>query len=371
MRRSVILLWVAGCGFTVQGGTAIDASNDAGPMLDAYVPDTQLADAFAFDVNVDLCFGGSGAYQICLPTMPSAPLTLSGTINTTTCAGGFVLAPSVTAPNLCVVSGTMVSANGTVRVIGDRPLAIVATQDLTIAIGATLDASSVSGGTRGAGANVGMCQAGTPAGGDGGGGGGGAGGSFKTRGGAGGGGMSSSGGASGGTVSSPFVRAGCRGQTGGGTKPGPGGDSGGSIYLVAGGTLQIDGRINASGAGGRGATGSKSGGGGGGSGGMITLHGTSIAVGTGARVWANGGGGGGGGSSNSAGANGSEASDPGDGGAGGVGDGDGGVGAFAVRSGDPGTSGGKGGGGGGGGGGVIENLSGGSISSGVFSPPAT
>lgn len=362
---------LAGCGFSVQGGTAIDAGHDAGPMLDVYVPDVQLVDAFAFDVNVNLCFGGSGAYQICLPSMPTSPLTVSGTINTTLCTGGFIYAPGVTAPDLCVMSGVNITASGTVRVVGARPLAIVATQDLTIGGSTTLDASSVAGGTSGAGANLGMCQAGTAPGGDGGGGGGGAGGSFRSRGGAGGTGMGSSGGVSGGTVPAPTVRAGCRGQGGGGTTPGPGGDSGGSIYLVAGGRLQIDGRINASGAGGRGATGGKSGGGGGGSGGMITLHGTPIAVGTGARLWANGGGGGGGGSSSSAGTTGGQAAEPTSGGAGGTGDGTGGGGAYQVRDGDPGTSGGKGGGGGGGGAGLIENLLGGSIASGTFSPPAT
>lgn len=372
MRRTLIAVGLAGCGFTVQpAGTAFDGLDDAGPMLDAHVPDAQLTDAFAFDVNTSLCFGGTGAFQVCLNAMPPPTLTLSGTINTTTCAGGLVYAPGVTEPNLCVMSGVNVTATGTVRVVGARPLAIVATQDLTIGSGATFDASSVAGGTSGAGANLGTCQVGSPPGGNSGGGGGGAGGSFKTRGGAGGGAMGSSGGTSGGTGSAPMVRGGCRGQSGGGTAPGPGADSGGSIYLAAGGRLQIDGRINVSGAGGRGATGSKSGGGGGGTGGMITLHGAPIAIGSGARLWANGGGGGGGGSSNSAGTNGGEAQDPGSGGAPGSGDGAGGVGAFQLRDGAMGTSGGKGGGGGGGGAGVIENLTGGSLPSGTFSPPAS
>lgn len=372
MRRSLIAVGLAGCGFAVQDGVAIDdAPHDAGPLLDAYEPDAQLVDAFSFDVNVNLCFGGSGAFQICLPSMPPATLQLSGTIDTASCAGGFVLAPGGTAPNLCVMAGVDVTASGFVRVVGARPLAIVAMDDLTIGGGATLDASSVAGGTRGAGSNLGMCQAGTAPGGDAGGGGGGAGGSFQTRGGVGGTGMGGSGGVSGAAVTASAVRGGCRGQAGGGTTPGSGGDSGGSIYLVAGGRLQIDGRINVTGAGGRGATGSKSGGGGGGSGGMITLHGTPIVVGINARLWANGGGGGGGGSSNSAGTNGGQAADPSTGGAGGAGDGDGGGGANQVRDGAPGTSGGKGGGGGGGGAGVIENLTGGSISSGTFSPPAS
>jgi len=362
-RLFVVVL--AGCGFSAgPSGTAIDASGDGGSI------DARLDDAFAFDVNVDLCYSGSGGYRVCLPSMPTSSLVLAGTIDTTPCTGGFVLAPGASLPDLCVMSGTTVTATGAVRVIGARPLAIVATQDLTIGSGATLDASSIVGGTRGAGANLGTCNAGSPPGGSSGGGGGGAGGSFQSRGGAGGGGMGTAGGTSGVTVTTAFVRGGCRGQPGGGATPGSGGDSGGSIYLVAGARLQIDGQLNASGAGGGGATGSKSGGGGGGSGGMITLYGSPIVIGSGARIWANGGGGGGGGSSSSAGTSGGQAVAPGGGGSAGSGDGAGGVGAAQVMSGAPGMQGAKGGGGGGGGVGVIENVTGGLLAPGTFSPPA-
>ena len=367
VRRGLFALSLAGCGFTVGPGSSIDAAVDDVP---GDATDAPLVDALSFDVNVDLCYGPMNAYRICLPAMPSSPLTLSGTIDTTACAGGFVLAIGSGSPDLCVISGTTVTASSTVRITGGRPLAVVATQDLTIESGATLDASSVAGGLRGPGSNNTTCNTGQPGGSGSGGGGGGAGGSFQSRGGAGGAGMGSTGGTSGLPVFATSLRGGCRGSTGGGASPGPGGDSGGAIYLVAGGRLQVDGRINASGAGGRGA-GSKSGGGGGGSGGMIALHGGTIAIASGARLWANGGGGGGGGTSNAGGSNGGQSTDPATGGPSGAGDGDGGVGAVQINSGGPGTSGGKGGGGGGGGVGVIENLTGGNLSPGTFSPPAS
>ncbi|MBA3454796.1 MAG: hypothetical protein H0T42_17040 [Deltaproteobacteria bacterium] len=369
MRRSLIALGLAGCGFTVHpSGSAIDAAGDGGAS-DA--PDAPLIDALSFDVDVDLCFGGSGGYRVCLPTMPTQPRVLTGTIDTTACAGGFVLAPGVSAPDLCVLSGTDVSANGVVRVIGARPLAIVGIGNVTIGSTVTLDASSVAGGSRGAGANNPTCNSGGVAVTSESGGGGGAGGSFQSRGGAGGDGMGANGGTAGLTVIAGSVRGGCRGGAGGGAAPGAGGDSGGAIYLVAGNRLQIDGRINVSGAGGQGAPGGKSGGGGGGSGGMIALHGAQIAIASGAQLWANGGGGGGGGGPSSPGSDGGQASDPGSGGAPGSGDGAGGVGAIQLDGGGPGTPGGKGGGGGGGGVGVIENVAGGSLAPGTFSPPAS
>ncbi len=362
---------LAGCGFSATTGAAIDASDGAPMVIDAPT-DAGIFDAVTFDVDPTLCIGPNNSFLVCLPPPgPIAQLTLSGTIDTTMCTAGFLLSiGGGGAPDLCVVSGTNITASGTVRVTGSNPLAIVATQNITIPSGATIDVSSVVGGSTGAGANTGSCSPGSAATGNSGGGGGGAGGTFQTLGGRGGAGQSTVGGGLGTIVTASFVRGGCRGGNGAGSSPGIGGSSGGAVYLAARLLLQIDGRINATGAGGRGATGSKSGGGGGGSGGMIALHGAQIVIGSGARIWANGGGGGGGGSSNSAGTNGDQAPDPGGGGAGGSGDGAGGVGAYGINGGAAGTQGGKGGGGGGGGGGVVDNVTGSSLAPGEISPPA-
>ncbi|MDB4964028.1 MAG: hypothetical protein JWP01_4027 [Myxococcales bacterium] len=366
----LVIVGTSGCGFTTPVGTGIDAGDVADGMTDAPEVDAPLADAFSFDVNPTLCYGGPGAFQLCLPAAPTAPLTLSGTIDTSVCANGIVVSPSVTAPDVCVIAGATVTVPGMVRVIGMRPLAVVASGTMTIA--GTIDVSSVRGGQRGAGANHPCAMASAPGTAGNGDGGGGSGGSFQTRGGLGGGG---GGGGVGGSIppapaTSPFVRGGCRGRGGGGSGGGSG-DSGGAVYLVAAGALDLSGTINASGAGGAGSTGPRGGGGGGGSGGMIALYGAPLTVRPTASVFANGGGGGGGGGPNFIGGNGGQSSASNVAGPAGTGDGTGGLGSLMLGNGGGGSQGGKGGGGGGGGAGVIENLTGGAISSGTFSPPAS
>jgi hypothetical protein len=144
------------------------------------------------------------------------------------------------------------------------------------------------------------CQtAGTaPAPGENGSGGGGAGGSFGGTGGNGGSSQSVDGALSGG-IAGPAVlpptlpRGGCDGQVGALTGPtsvvGKYGRGGGAVYLIAKGSIAIDGIINASGEGAPGALGTASGAGGGGSGGMIGLDAPNIQLNS--TLFANGGGG--------------------------------------------------------------------------------
>jgi hypothetical protein len=180
---------------------------------------------------------------------------------------------------------------------------------------------------------------------------------------------------------SKILRGGCPGGKGGigtGTTRTLGGPGGGAIYLVARGTLTINGAIDASGAGGNGGSSTKAGGGGGGSGGMIVIHAGTIALGANGAVAANGGGGGGGGG---VAAGGSDGDDPignfplmvASGGQfammGAVRGGDGAAGATPAKEGS--DSAGGGGGGGGGGLGQIRVLKGGTIPAGQVSPTPT
>ena len=195
----------------------------------------------------------------------------------------------------------------TVLAVGSRPLALVATSQLTVT--GLLDVAS-HGSTRGAGSQSIECKPflripanGGPPGDTGGGGG--AGGSFMSRGGDGG--SGDAGNHQNGLAADPILgvpmrlRGGCAGQPGGGLAgTGGGGAGGGAVYLLSGGELTIMGSINASGSSGLGGVngGDESphgGGGGGGSGGLIVLYGaSSIATSTTTTLVANGGGGGGG-----------------------------------------------------------------------------
>jgi hypothetical protein len=97
------------------------------------------------------------------------------------------------------------------------------------------------------------------------------------------------------------------GGSGGGSAvlgSGLGGAGGGALQIGAGGTLHVNGTIDAAGCGGRLGGGNANGGGGGGAGGMIVLEGATIAIG--GKVVANGGGGASGSSSTLGGAAGSE-----------------------------------------------------------------
>ncbi len=357
------------------------------------------------------CLGGHLLGSVCLSTAPAGPVTLTavaGPINSGAVASGGCteMVPQAGGPALCVIAGTTIDIPAAVTIrafavsqnaadTGTHPLVLVATDSITIE--GTIDVAShvndtLAGGipALGAGARTAVgCAAtgldgtmGKPVGGssnDSYGGGGGAGGSYGSLGGAGGSGGNNNNIGHGnpvlGTVPNLLV-GGCPGGTGGtgdgGLGAGAGGNGGGAVYLLAGKSITITGKINASGAGG-GAGGpgnfSSGGGGGGGSGGMIGFEAPSVAIMTGAAVYANGGGGASGSGQNQ-GDSGSPGVDPtgpataAGGGTGKDGGGGGGAGAVSAGTGAAGTKGGGNntaqecaGGGGGGGTGVIHIFS--------------
>lgn len=200
------------------------------------------------------------------------------------------------------------------RGTGDRPVAIIATQ--SVSISGFLDVGSYADvGSPGAGAGRGCSmpalagQSGTGSSPNGGGGG--AGGSFQGAGGAGGAGERPDAVALGGPAgeAQPFgLRGGCGGAVGGasavtGSGVGEAGFSGGGVYIVAPTITFEDGpRILAGGSGGLPGGAEAGGGGGGGSGGAIVFESSQLTVsGELPTICANGGGGGGGGSGNLAG----------------------------------------------------------------------
>ncbi len=377
--RAWFLVVLGGCSFQAKSGlVGGDASRgEAGPVIgDGPVTgdgpitgDARMIDARPADAPPGC--DGAGAYTVCLTSQPTQPLTIVDMlINTDDCIDGQKVSPGNGAPMLCVLAGTNVMLGGLVRGEGSLPLALLATGNLSLPSGATLDVSSSIFNGPGAAANGPGCvrKNGTNnmMGGSGG-----AGGSFGTQGGNGGNGASS-GGVAAGVIAPAFLRGGCPGGNGGGGMGmgGGGGDGGGAVYVLARGSLDIAGNINASGGAGHAPGTNKNGGGAGGSGGMIALWAGTLNV-TG-ELYANGGGGAGG-SEQQVGQNGGESGGPtsvAQGGGGGGNTGDGGDGAISTQPGANGTNGSKGGGGGGGGVGVIRSVSGQSIG-GMLSPPAS
>jgi hypothetical protein len=327
---------------------AIDASIDA--------PSDAPPDA------AQLCFGTF--LNICLQSPPSAPLqidvpasidTLSSMLCATVTSGG----------DFCVLTGTTITINATLRGTGSRPLVLIARDSLSINPSGSIDVGSHRGANPETGANsepIG-CFTGTVPGTRAGG----AGGSFTGAGGNGGdGGNGGNGGQRGNTVAPATVlRGGCAGQDGDGTNRGVRGHGGGAVLLIAP-SIDHSGAINAAGQGGIAGIDNSSGGGGGGAGGMIVLDATTI-TGNGLLL-ASGGGGGEGSGQNTAGENGADPTgtvaalggndgsnvggNGGNGSAGAAGGG-GGSGANGANGGTPG-----GGGGGGGGAGLIRARTG-------------
>jgi hypothetical protein len=355
--------------------------------------------------------------SVCLSAAPTGPLSLSGatTINAANVPTGSCtqLVPQTGGPALCVLAGTSIdiATGATLRAVGVNPIGSTATGTNplvliamdAITVSGTLDVSSHSGETvggdpaLGAGARTtaGCFATGVdgPAGAGSNGGGGGAGGSFGAVGGAGGNGGNNNQTSHGTPMAAMPPRqlnGGCPGGHGGDgagglISGGSGGNPGGAVYLLAGRSIAIAGKVNASGAGGVGGiegNNSSGGGGGGGAGGLIVLEAPLVTV-TGS-VFANGGGGGAGaGNVGDNSDNGKPGSDPATaltaapGGGGTSGGGNGGAGAAGTTAAAAGNKGGGGapqsaGGGGGGGAGVIRVL-GPSPSSigGTVSPPAT
>ena len=315
-----------------------------------------------------------GGYDVC-GLVPGLNLTFaSDTIFDTDSNGLCKLWPQEAGPDACLVymESMTVTADGSLLLVGDRPLILVSRGD--VELHGPVSVSSVTGERSGAGSN-GACVAPTPSGSSSGGA---AGGSFGGS--AGPGGDDSNG--NGGGISSPqislppHIRGGC---SGGFAAEVFGGASGGGLSISSLTTISNQSEILANGAGGGGghAFSGGSGGGGGGSGGMIRLVAPSVF--NDGVIVAHGGGGGGGArlddSYGTPGEDGNSAAMPAQGGpGGGDGAGDGGNGSgFDDESGwvgfDSSGAGGCGGGGGGGGAGFVVvggNLSGdGLISPGV------
>jgi hypothetical protein len=263
---------------------------------DAAEPDAALDAPMCFGTVVPICF------SVLPTTAVTFPPGLSTVIDTSV--------PAMCSPDhdkadqYCVIAGTSVRLSSTslLRAEGHKPLVLLSTSSIVIEAAAIVDASS-NAGQAGAGADPqSMCKdtAGMEDFS------GGFGGSFGGKGGTG---EPNDGGpkVADDPLSAPpsTLRGGCPGGRGGtrpvaGGIPGAGGRGGGAVALIAGEMIQLDGSINASGAGGigggKGASGAlRSGAGGGGSGGMIVLDAPTIARGANGSLFANGGGGGQGG----------------------------------------------------------------------------
>jgi len=237
-----------------------------------------------------LCFGSF--VRICLSALPTTPVTLSD-VDLDIDTGTSPLCDSRTT-DYCVVAGTSfsIAAGRILHGHGSLPLILVSTTTAAFQLTGDINVSSSHDGIAGTGAAPGsICLAAasppTPAtinsGGFGG-----------SLGGKGGNGEQTDGVAGiAGAAATSFpaaLRGGCPGGAGG--AGGAGGSGGGAVAIIAA-SVQVDGKINASGAGGHAGGIVKSGGGGGGSGGMIVLDAPAI-TGSGS-LFANGGGGGGGG----------------------------------------------------------------------------
>jgi hypothetical protein len=270
----VFLALLPACGFNVPLGS------DGGSGGEGVPPDAQA------------CFGT--IVKVCFTILPVTPLTLPmdnimiDTSSLTMCDQN-----SKQKDDYCVLAGTSVTlaANQSIRGFGTKPLVVVSTS--TMDVQGTIDVSSNKSAPPaglGANANSSMCTDGTAAQGVAGA----FGGSFGGKGGNG----DTIGTDTGGIAATPLtalpmtLRGGCAGGTGG-ASGGAGGPGGGAVALVAGTSINVAGKVNASGSGGHGGGETKCGGGGGGSGGMIVLDAPTV-TGTG-MVFANGGGGGQGG----------------------------------------------------------------------------
>lgn len=248
----------------------------------------------AMPIDAPACVGRAMPpfHQVC-PTSfrPAKMVNTPETIDTSTCD---LRHSQSEGPTLCVIAFERLTISSTLVVFGPEPAILIGRDGITVTEnGAILAASTQTEARPAPGRNFSTCaqmngnSTDTASGA-----GGGAGGSFSFAGGGGGNGQVL-GALPAPVVTTPkIVRGGCRGGRGGaGPDAGPlGGSSGGAVYLMSNGRIQIDGTINASGAGGA-AAGTHDGGAGGGSGGMILLDGNPLSVGSAAKIFALGGGG--------------------------------------------------------------------------------
>lgn len=278
----------------VAGGTCVEclAEDDCAPQIcdttaHACRPCTSNDECTTgyCDTNIGECKAGI-LTPLYLPTVCDAPGTTSldlggaqsvSTTDDATCSGGVVVQSG--GPDICVIRHTTLTVSGSVRLSGQRAVALVADGDLVVA--GTIDASA-DGSTDGPGG--GTTTSGTFSGGVAGGGGAG----HKTSGGSGNG--ATNGGAAMNGLLAPVLV--------GGPAPDAGGGGGGAVTLIScSGAVRVSGSIDVGGGGGfagRYAPNQSAslGGAGGGAGGVIVLQGRSIEV-TGS-LFANGGSGGGG-----------------------------------------------------------------------------
>jgi hypothetical protein len=232
--------------------------------------------------------------------VPAAPLMWNINIDIDTDTSVLCDTHNSQATRYCVVAATSITlaSTRTLRAHGSKPLVLLAIS--TFDLQGTIDVSSNAGSPPGAGAAVAAsCPNTTAAAGNSGG----FGGSFGGKGGNGGPIAGTADGATG--TAAPALaafptdlRGGCPGGNGSSSTAGtaPAGGSGGGAVAIIADTVQVNGKINASGASGKGGPATLSGGGGGGAGGMIVLDAPSIMPGSGTLwLFANGGGGGQGG----------------------------------------------------------------------------
>ena len=251
-------------------------------------------------------------FDACMIPPPTGDFSLmTPGIYTLDATTGSVLAPggsSSLPATALVASGRVVSVSSvtigpgvTLRVLGSQPLILASWG--TIEVAGTIDASSTSPTSLGAGANPAGCAAHAAVKGQdaGGGAGGGGGGGFQAPGGRGGFGDIGNGGLGGTPMAAPLLLGGCSGAIGGtgSSAPGDGGDGGGAVQLTARLAISIagTGKIHAGGSGGfpAGPSGNGGGGGAGGSGGMVGLEAPMLDIAGGGVLAANGGAGGEGG----------------------------------------------------------------------------
>jgi hypothetical protein len=319
----ILVLVAAGC----RGILGIEHPIDVDAMVDSALCATwhpQGFDPCALDAPMPALHLGAGQY-LYDTTLDGGKLT-DGAGQVVAQSRLTVMQPDNSAVAVLSVDGLAIDAGATVRVVGPKPLLVVAWS--TALIDGVLDAGSHIGMTSlGANANI-LCGGGT-AGIDGsnatqnGGSGGGGGGGLQGPGGHGGSGGAAppvAGGAGGAArnvaEAHAAIHGGCPGGASGmagGIAVSPatpatqarGGAGGGAVWLVAHDSIAIAGSISANGAGGSGAQiGSVCGGGGGGSGGSVALEAPSVTIS--GTLTANGGGGGGGGAVTDAGNNGAD-----------------------------------------------------------------
>ena len=300
-----LVLATSACGSSGGGGGGDDQPDAARPDAPIVIPDARV------DAPPPACV--PGYLDLCQQAAPTTALNLTEVlkINTDTDPNCRVVTQNG-GPAICLHYYTSVNipVGAALIAYGNRPFALAAAGELRIEgiidIATRRDRPPAE---FGAGSLATCAFATTPVN-DGGGGGGGAGGSFATAGGDGGTGDledgrapagSGTGGTHGAVATLATLRGGCPGQRGENNTPGSanglGGRGGGAIYLT-GRTVQISGKIYATGASGTGggADDQGGGGGGGGSGGAILIQGATVNLAASALLLATGAGGGQGGS---------------------------------------------------------------------------